>query len=96
MIAVRIQSSDSTTFRGFAIQARQSTEAFSNDASFLGQFDSNSAVAASDWKIWECATVRYCVCVRERERERERDTERERCTFNFRVADNLISTQPSV
>lgn len=55
-VAVRIQSSDSAQqFRGFAIQARESTDSFSNDATYLGQFD--SASASGDWKIWACTTV---------------------------------------
>lgn len=55
-VAVRIQSSDSAQqFRGFAIQARESTDSFSNDAAYLGQFD--SASASGDWKIWACTTV---------------------------------------
>ena len=53
---VRIATSDpAQPFRGFAIQARQSTENFTNDASFLGQFV--NAPDDGDWRIWDCATV---------------------------------------
>ena len=56
LYVVRIATSDSAqTFRGFAIQARESTETFTNDASFLGQFV--NAPPGGDWKIWRCAAV---------------------------------------
>ena len=53
---VRIATSDSAqTFRGFAIQARESTENFMNSASFLGQFV--NAPDGGDWRIWACDVV---------------------------------------
>ena len=53
---VRVQTSDSTmTFRGFAVQSRQSTPTFSSDANFLGSF--TNAPPGGDWQLWNCPSA---------------------------------------
>ena len=49
-------ATSSTEFRGFAIQARQSTESFTDDAAFMGQFETTPD--SENWKIWSCGAVR--------------------------------------
>ena len=62
LFIVRVATSDpAQTFRGFAIQARESTETFSSEASFLGEFV--NAPASGDWRIWSCDAVRQLVLI---------------------------------
>ncbi len=56
LFTVRIESSG-PTFRGFAIQARESTPSFSSTAEFVGEFV-NPPPAGGDWQIWNCGAVR--------------------------------------
>ena len=56
--SVRVQASDpAQPFRGFVVQARESTASFTNEAAFVGMFV--DAPEAGDWQIWECDAVRY-------------------------------------
>jgi hypothetical protein len=55
LFTVRIASSG-PIFRGFAIQARESTPSFSSTAEFVGEFVNPPAVG--DWRIWNCGAVR--------------------------------------
>ena len=52
--AVRIETTGQT-YRGFAIQARESTPSFSSTAAFVGQFVNPPA----ETRIWDCAAVCY-------------------------------------
>ena len=52
---VRIESSG-PAFRGFAIQARESTPSFSPTANFAGEFI--NPPPGANWQIWNCAAVR--------------------------------------
>ena len=55
-VPVRVQTIDSTmTFRGFAVQSRQSTPTFSSDANFLGSF--TNAPSGGDWQLWNCPSA---------------------------------------
>ena len=54
LLSVRIESSG-PKFRGFAVQARESTESFTRGAKFVGEFV-NPPVNA-EWRIWHCAAV---------------------------------------
>ena len=51
---VRLQSSGAT-FRGHAVQVREASASFTNDAPFVGMFV--DPPADGDWKIWDCAAV---------------------------------------
>ena len=52
---VRVETSG-TPFRGFAIQARESTPSFSSSATFVGEFV-NAPPPGGNWRIWNCAAV---------------------------------------
>ena len=54
ILSVRIESSG-PTFRGFAVQARESTESFSREAKFVGEFV--NPPASGEWRIWNCVAV---------------------------------------
>ena len=54
LFTVQIESSG-PTYRGFAIQARESTPSFSSAAPFVGEFV--NAPAVGDWQIWNCGAV---------------------------------------
>lgn len=57
LFAVRIASS-AQAFRGFAIQARESTPSFSSAADFVGEFV--NPPPGANWEIWNCGAVRLC------------------------------------
>ena len=57
LFAVRIESS-AQAFRGFAIQARESTPSFSSAAEFVGEFV--NPPPGANWQIWSCGAVRLC------------------------------------
>ena len=59
LFLVRIESSG-PKFRGFAIQARESTESFTKEAKFVGEFV--NPPAKGDWRIWHCAAVSIKFC----------------------------------
>ena len=48
-------ASNSPAFRGFAIQARESTPSFSSSAAFVGEFV--NPPPGANWEIWNCAAV---------------------------------------
>ena len=56
MYLVRVETSGAP-FRGFAIQARESTPSFSTSAAFVGEFVN----AGGNWRIWNCAAVSYMI-----------------------------------
>ena len=53
-LKVRIETSG-PEFRGFAIQARESTATFSSSAAFVGEFV--NPPSGGDWRIWTCDAV---------------------------------------
>ena len=58
IIIVRVGTNDGTTFRGLAVQVRQTmlgSTTFSNVAPFVGRFVNEPM--SGDWKIWNCASV---------------------------------------
>ena len=55
---VRLQSSGAT-FRGLAVQVREATASFTNDAAFVGEFV--NPPVDGDWRIWNCAAVSYFI-----------------------------------
>ena len=52
---VRIETSG-PLYRGFAIQARESTPSFSSSAAFVGEFV--NPPPGANWEIWNCVNVR--------------------------------------
>ena len=55
-LSVRIESSG-PEFRGFAVQARESTESFNKNAKFVGEFV--NPPTSGEWRIWHCAAVSF-------------------------------------
>lgn len=51
---VRLQSSGAT-FRGHAVQVREASASFTDDAPFVGEFVAEAVNA--DWRIWDCDAV---------------------------------------
>jgi hypothetical protein len=60
LLPVRIESSG-PKFRGFAVQARESTESFTKGAKFVGEFV--NPPAKGEWRIWRCAAVRIITLI---------------------------------
>ena len=56
MYTVLLESSG-PTFRGLAVQVREATDSFSNDASFVGEFV--NPPVNGDWRIWNCDAVSF-------------------------------------